>query len=58
MEAKEVVRAGGRRKIGNGKETRVWDVPWLASKDNGCVTTEMPDYLKDITVSMLMDESG
>lgn len=58
MEAKEVVKAGVRRSIGNGKDTRVWHVPWLPSKDNGCLTTEMPDHLKDITVNSLMDATG
>lgn len=58
MEAMEVVTAGARRKIGNGIDTKVWHVPWLPDVSGGCLTTQMPDYLKDITVRNLMDSTG
>ncbi|XP_074374874.1 uncharacterized protein LOC141716414 [Apium graveolens] len=58
MEAMEVVKAGTRRKIGNGVDTKVWHVPWLPDVSDGCLTTQMPDHLKDITVRNLMDSTG
>ncbi|XP_074378628.1 uncharacterized protein LOC141720172 [Apium graveolens] len=58
MEAIGVVKAGTRRKIGNGMDTKVWHIPWLPAVDLGYLTTEMPDKLKDITVNSLMDDTG
>lgn len=48
------VRAGVRRKIGNGLDTDVWRVPWLPSLDDGFLNTSMPDHLSEISVSNLM----
>lgn len=56
--AMEVVKAGSRRQIGDGKDTRIWHVPWLPCEENGCLTTPMPDYLEESTVSNLMDDTG
>ncbi|KAL8094866.1 hypothetical protein AgCh_036398 [Apium graveolens] len=55
--AQEVVKQGCRRKIGTGSDTNVWKIPWLPSKENGFVTTEMPGELENITVYNLMQEN-
>lgn len=54
MAAMDVVKAGTRRKIGNGEATKVWDDSWLPDKENGFVTTVMPDQLQGITVASFM----
>lgn len=56
--AQEIVRQGCKRRIGDGKTTRVWQVPWLPCLENGYVTTEMPEELKDIKVHGLLNDSG
>ena len=57
IESKDVVRQGCKRRIGDGSSTKIWKVPWLLCPENGFLTTEMPDELKDATVSGLMDET-
>lgn len=56
MEAMEVVKAGVGRKIGNGKNTKVWHIPWLPDVEAGYLKTLMPAHLKDITMNSLMDD--
>lgn len=58
MASKEVIKAGARKRIGNGKDTYVWGVPWLPEINNGYVQITMPGQLRDITVSSLMHEEG
>lgn len=55
MSAQEMFRAGCRRRIGDGTSTRVWQIPWLPSHENGCLTTPMLYELQDIQVEGLMD---
>lgn len=43
MAAMDIVKAGTRRKIGNGESTKVWDDSWLPDKENGFLTTPMPE---------------
>ena len=50
----EVLKAGARRKIGNGEETMVWDVPWLPDVENGFVSPLEHDQTTNIKVSNLM----
>ncbi|XP_074356209.1 uncharacterized protein LOC141695902 [Apium graveolens] len=50
-----MVSQGSRRRIGNGESTRVWKVPWLPSKENGYLTTDMPQELEHIKVINLME---
>ncbi|XP_074355726.1 uncharacterized protein LOC141695374 [Apium graveolens] len=57
MEAQGVIRQGYRRRIGDGKDTKIWKVPWLPCSLNGYLTTDIPEELQDITVENLMDES-
>lgn len=52
--AQEVMKRGGRRKIGDGTQTKIWEVPWLPQVENGYMTTEMPEYLTGSTVSSFM----
>lgn len=57
MEAMEVLKAGSRRKIGNGEDTNVWQIPWIPDMGSGYVTTPMVYQMKDITVRSLMDDT-
>lgn len=58
LEAQEVVSKGCRRRIGDGKDTRVWEVPWLPSADNGCLTSIMYSDLETVTVGSLLSMDG
>lgn len=42
LEAREVVRMGARRRVGNGEEINIIDDPWLPCKNNPRVTTTHP----------------
>lgn len=55
VSAQEAIKAGCRRKIGNGTTTKVWNVQWLPDPENGCMTTSMPAQLQNITVDGFMD---
>lgn len=57
MEAKDVLRQGCRRWIGNGKSTRIWKVPWLPCPENGYMTTNMPEQLQEAKVEGLLAEN-
>lgn len=54
MCAQETVKKGARRKIGDGLNTKVWNVQWLPGLENGCLTIPMPVHLQDIVVQNLM----
>lgn len=54
MSSMEVVKAGARRKIGDGRSTCVWGEPWLPDMTNGYVMTPMPVQLQESTVHSLM----
>ncbi|XP_074377394.1 putative mitochondrial protein AtMg00310 [Apium graveolens] len=55
VSAQEAIKAGCRRKIGNGVSTKVWDVPWLPDSENGFMSTYKPAQLQNVTVDSLMD---
>ncbi|XP_074352816.1 putative mitochondrial protein AtMg00310 [Apium graveolens] len=57
MQTQEVMRQGCRRRIGNGKSTRIWQVPWLKCPVNGYITTIMPEELKEARVENLFAEN-
>lgn len=56
MASQELVNQGCRRKIGDGKNTRVWQIPWLPCVKNGFFTSKFHNKLKDIVVHNLMEE--
>lgn len=49
-----MVKQGVRKRIGDGKDTRVWKVQWLPSYENGFVTSETYKEVKNVTVNSLM----
>ncbi|XP_074323324.1 putative mitochondrial protein AtMg00310 [Apium graveolens] len=53
--AQDLVRQGSRKRIGNGDTTTVWKIPWLSCRENGYLTTEMPQQLEHARVSSLME---
>lgn len=58
LDAKDAIKAGCRRRIGDGASTYVWEVPWLPDGDNGFVSTTMPVHLKEARVQNLIDMEG
>lgn len=52
----EALRAGVRRKIGNGMETMVWDDPWIPDRGNGLVSPVEQDQRLNVKVSSLFLE--
>lgn len=49
---------GCSRCIGDGKDTRVWQVPWLLSGQNGYLTSGVFPELEHATVNSLMSING
>lgn len=41
LESQDFIRQGCRRIIGDGKSTKIWQVPWLPCTVNGLLTTDM-----------------
>ncbi|XP_074374535.1 uncharacterized protein LOC141714938 [Apium graveolens] len=58
MEAQDMVKQDCRKRIGDGRSTEVWKIPWLSCKLNGFLTTLMPEELSDTLVYNLMEEDG
>ncbi|XP_074347622.1 uncharacterized protein LOC141686487 [Apium graveolens] len=58
LETQEVVRQGCRRRIGDGKDTRVSQVPWLPDKYNGYLTSAAYPELEHMTVNGLISMDG
>ncbi|XP_019185242.1 PREDICTED: uncharacterized protein LOC109180209 [Ipomoea nil] len=56
MAAKSMVCTGVRRRIGNGKDTRIWDHPWLQDEQDPMIQTEMPPQLANARVFGLIDQ--
>lgn len=54
LAAQGIVKQRCRKKIGNGDNTMVWEVPWLPCEENAFLTSNMPEQLKHITVRSLM----
>lgn len=53
-----VIKQGCRKRIGDGKGTKVWQVPWLPCANNGYLTSEIYPELTDVTVDSLFDTEG
>lgn len=43
--ALEAVKAGARRRIGNGDDTFIWSAPWLPDSVNGFINTAVHSIL-------------
>lgn len=56
MASQEIVKQHCRRKIGNGKSTRVWQIPWLPCNENDFPTTVPHEEIRDIMFHNLMSE--
>ncbi|XP_074352565.1 uncharacterized protein LOC141691704 [Apium graveolens] len=53
--AQYIIRKGCRKKIGDGTQTMIWEVPWLPHLENGYLTTEMPGNLAGSKVCSFME---
>lgn len=53
-----MVKAGARKRIENGRDTAICNVPWLPDVTNGYVRTLMHVQLQNSTVHNLMQEDG
>lgn len=51
-----MVKAGARKRIGDERDTAIWNVPWLPDATDGYVRTPMPVQLQNSTVHSLMQE--
>lgn len=58
LETQAVVKQRCRRRIGDGKDTRVWQVPWLPDKQNGYLTSAIYPDLDHMTVDGLISMDG
>ncbi|KAL8112103.1 hypothetical protein AgCh_019707 [Apium graveolens] len=55
LSAQDAIKAGCRKKIGDGARTKVCKVPWLPCKENGYVSTTLIPELHNINVQSLID---
>lgn len=55
LEAQDVIRKGLRKKIGDGRNTLVWQDPWLPCNENGFMTTERHPQLDHVTAASMMN---
>lgn len=53
FEAKQLIEAGSRGKVGNGESINIWLDPWVPASNNARVTTSMVPNLQDATSSSL-----
>ncbi|VFQ58504.1 unnamed protein product [Cuscuta campestris] len=53
MAAQELVKAGVRRRIGNGVETMAWGTPWLLDRDNPFLHTVLASPSANLPVQMI-----
>ncbi|XP_019167556.1 PREDICTED: uncharacterized protein LOC109163258 [Ipomoea nil] len=56
MATHDLVCAGVRRRIGNGRDTLIWGHPWLSDDPSPLVQTHMPEGLRQALVSGLVDQ--
>ncbi|XP_074374021.1 uncharacterized protein LOC141714399 [Apium graveolens] len=56
MASQEIIKQGCKRKIGDGKSTKVWQIPWLPCKNNGYLSSEAHVELQETLVHNLMME--
>ncbi|XP_019190786.1 PREDICTED: uncharacterized protein LOC109185261 [Ipomoea nil] len=53
MTSQSLIRSGCRRRIGNGRTTKVWEHPWLPDSQNPFVLTDQVTQLPDLMVADL-----
>lgn len=58
LASQDMLKAGSRKRVGNGLTTKVWGDPWLLDADNPWLTTDMPVQLTDAKVANLMTIGG
>lgn len=58
MASQDIMKQWGRRKIGNGRDTRVWHIPWLPCVENGFLTTDVQSELETTIVNTLIHDNG
>ncbi|XP_019160712.1 PREDICTED: uncharacterized protein LOC109157266 [Ipomoea nil] len=58
LAGQHVLKAGLARRIGNGRNTKIWDWPWLADRINTALNTVPLDHLREERVSGLLNEDG
>ncbi|XP_074346113.1 uncharacterized protein LOC141684875 [Apium graveolens] len=58
MAAIDVVKVGARKRIGNGRDTRIWGDPWLPDIVDGYVRTPMHVQLQQSSVHGLIQEDA
>lgn len=57
IESQGVIKQRCRKKIGDGKDTRVWQVPWLPCLQNGYLMSVMHEELEHVTVHIFMEDN-
>ncbi|XP_031111845.1 uncharacterized protein LOC116015819 [Ipomoea triloba] len=58
LAGKALLREGVVRRVGDGKDTKIWGWPWLADSSTPMLHTPVAEELKDACVSGLLNESG
>lgn len=58
MATQEVMKQGGKRKIGDRCDTKVWKISWLPCQQNGYLTSEGIQELEYITVHELLRDNN
>ncbi|XP_019175849.1 PREDICTED: uncharacterized protein LOC109171175 [Ipomoea nil] len=57
MASQNLLKSGCRRRIGNGRATRVWSVPWVPDPHNPFVETDQGADGQDLVVSDFLDSN-
>ncbi|XP_019167878.1 PREDICTED: uncharacterized protein LOC109163584 [Ipomoea nil] len=55
MASQDLLKSGCRRRIGNGRSTQVWTIPWLSDAQNPYVESEQVNNGQAMLVSDLID---
>ncbi|XP_074361975.1 uncharacterized protein LOC141702168 [Apium graveolens] len=58
LETQDLLKSECRRRIGNGEDTRIWQIPWFPSLQNGYLTIARYTELEQATVLSLITEDG
>ncbi|XP_019164354.1 PREDICTED: uncharacterized protein LOC109160522 [Ipomoea nil] len=58
LAGKEILREGMAKRLGDGNDTLIWGVPWLADKANPTLHTHVFEQLKEAKVAGLLSEAG